>query len=68
LPLDGRRGVVEGLLMKLLDKRKAKSIVFCPKCRSQTFTKILYGEIEIHCKSCGCDFEVVIRAHKEETA
>lgn len=45
-------------------ERKARSVVYCPECRHRTYTTVSYGEVGIHCKFCGHDFEVVIRAQK----
>lgn len=44
---------------------KAMSVVYCPKCNHRTYTTIRYGEVGVHCKFCGHDFEVVIRARGE---
>jgi len=47
---------------------KPRTIVYCPECRHRTFTTISYGDVGIHCKYCGHDFEVVIRAQELTSA
>jgi transcription elongation factor Elf1 len=44
------------------DERNTRTIVYCPKCKHRTYTAIRYGEISIHCKFCGHDFDVIIRS------
>ena len=43
-------------------EKDRRTVVYCPKCKHRTYTTIRYGEIGIHCKFCGHDFDVIIRS------
>lgn len=44
------------------EDKSTRTVVYCPKCQHRTFTTIRYGEIGIHCKFCGHDFDVIVRS------
>lgn len=54
--------------MKDQFERKARTVVYCPECRHRTFTTVSYGDVGIHCKYCGHDFEIIIRAQESTPA